>query len=257
MSHYRLLIFLLLASFTSCIPSKDISYLQGQKYSLNKASEVSNQRPEYHLQANDILNIAVQSAQPELSRVFSLTESTSPFGTSDPGATYLNGYVIDNNGNITLPTAGKLPVQGLTLLQAQDVVQKAVNNYMRGTTVIVKLVNFKITVLGEVRNPGAYYIQNPSTNLLQGLGLAGDLTTLGNRRNVKLIRQTPTGSEVTLIDLTRADLLTSNYYYLLPNDVLYVEPSKAVTQRGNLTNLGIVFSGITTIVLLLNYFGVK
>jgi polysaccharide export outer membrane protein len=107
-------------------------------------------------------------------------------------------------------------------------------------------------VLGEVRNPGYFFVQSPQATILEGLGLAGDLTPLGNRRNVKLIRQTANGSEVVLLDLTRPNLLSSPYYYLQPNDAIYVEPVTALTQRSNINNLSIVFAGLTTIAVIAN-----
>lgn len=244
--------FLLLGGLASCVSTRDISYLQDADYSSTQAKAVTNERPEYKLATNDVLNITVQSAQPELTQVFNLNGGQNNFNNGDPGSQYLNGYVIDAKGNITLPTAGRLAVRGLTVSEAQRIIQTAVNNYVRGATASVKLVSFKITVLGEVRNPGYFFIQNPQATLLEGLGLAGDLTPLGNRRNVKLIRQTAAGSEVVLLDLTRPNVLTSPYYYLQPNDAIYVEPVSALTQRANVTNLGIVFAGLTTVAVLIN-----
>ncbi|GAB2476092.1 polysaccharide export outer membrane protein [Hymenobacter qilianensis] len=243
---------LLLSGITSCVSTKDISYLQDSDYSGTQAKAITNERQEYKLATNDVLNITVQSAQPELTQVFNLNTGQGNFINGDPGSQYTNGYVVDAGGNITLPTAGRLPVRGLTVSEAQRVIQNAVNNYVRGATASVKLVSFKITVLGEVRNPGYFFIQNPQATILEALGLAGDLTPLGNRRNVKLIRQTPTGSEVVLLNLTKPNLLSSPYYYLQPNDAVYVEPESALTQRANLTNLSLVFAGLTTIAVITN-----
>jgi polysaccharide export outer membrane protein len=242
----------MLASLVSCVSTKDISYLQDSEYSKTQAKAVNNERSEYKLATNDVLNIAVQSAQPELTQVFNLNANQNSFNDGNPGSQYVSGYVIDAGGNIILPTAGRLAVRGLTVSEAQQVVQTAVNNYVRGATASVKLVSFKVTVLGEVRNPGFFYVQNPQATILEGLGLAGDLTPLGNRRNVKLIRQTPTGSEVILMDLTSPNLLKSPYYMLKPNDALYVEPEAALTQRANISNLSLVFAGLTTVALIAN-----
>lgn len=249
---FRAIVILLVSSLSSCISTKDISYLQDSDYSATQAKAVTNERPEYKLATNDVLNITVQSAQPELTQVFNINAGQGSFINGDPGSQYTNGYVIDAGGNIVLPTAGRLPVRGLTITDAQRVIQTAVNNYVRGATASVKLVSFKITVLGEVRNPGYFYVQNPQATLLEGLGLAGDLTPLANRRNVKLIRQTANGSEVILLDLTKPNVLASPYYYLQPNDALYVEPEAALTQRANINNLSIVFAGLTTVAVIAN-----
>jgi polysaccharide export outer membrane protein len=118
----------------------------------------------------------------------------------------------------------------------------------------VKLVSFKITVLGEVNSPGYRYIFNNQATILEGLGLAGDLSENGNRKRIKLVRQVPTGSEVVMVDLTDPKILTSKYYYLMPNDVIYVEPLRAQSKRSNLALMTLFFSAVTTTVLVLNYF---
>ena len=244
---------LLALTFSSCIPTRDISYLQGQ-YSPTQPTAVSNPPTEYRILPNDVLYIRVQSPQPELTKVFSLHESELVMNQSDPGSLYINGYIVDEKGQILVPTVGKIMVQGLTLSAAQEKVQQSIAGFVRNATVVLRLVSFRVTVLGEVKSPGRYTVFNDRATVLEALGLAGDLTPLGNRRNVKLIRQTPSGSEVVLLDLTRPDLLKSPYYYLLPNDALYVEPSKALTQRGNSVNLGLLFSGLGTAALLYGLF---
>jgi polysaccharide export outer membrane protein len=243
---------LLSTSLVSCVPTRDVSYLQGS-YSAQPTS-VANQQSEYLIAPNDVLYIRVQSAQPELTRAFNLHENELLFGQSDPGSLYVNGYMVDNTGNILVPTVGKVLVKGLTISAAQELVQKSIANYVRNATVVLRLVSFRVTVLGEVKSPGRYTIFNDRATVLEALGLAGDLTPLGNRRTVKLIRQTREGSQVMLLDLTRPQLLSSPYYYLLPNDALYVEPVKALTQRGNSVNLGLLFSGLGTAALLYGLF---
>lgn len=246
------LLTVLLALATACVSTRDITYLQGQ-YS-EEPTPVTNKFSEYRIAANDVLYIRVQSPQPELTKVFDLQDNALIANQSDPGSLYINGYLIDETGHIIVPTVGKLQVRGLTVPAAQALVQQAVANYVRNATVVVRLVSFRVTVLGEVRTPGRYTVFNDRATVLEALGLAGDLTPLGNRRNVKLIRQTKDGSEVILLDLTKPELLGSPYYHLLPNDALYVEPVKALTQRGNSVNLALLFSGLGTAALLYNIF---
>jgi len=117
----------------------------------------------------------------------------------------------------------------------------------------VKLISFKVTVLGEVNNPGYHYVYNNQITLLEALGLAGDLTPQGNRKNVKLVRQVQGGSEVVLLDLTDPRTLKSKYFFLMPNDAIYVEPFKARAAKWNLENLTLLFSAATTAVLILTY----
>ncbi|MDJ0367192.1 polysaccharide biosynthesis/export family protein [Hymenobacter sp. H14-R3] len=235
-----------------CISQRQLPYLQSTSYSLAQPQETVAARPVYHIQPSDVLSIRVQSVQPELNDLFNISDARS-LGASDPSTLYLNGYSVNAEGQISLPTVGKLQVGGLSVEQVQALVQQRVTSFASGANVLVKLISFKLTVLGEVRTPGRYFVYNGQANVLEALGLAGDLTEFGNRQNVKLIRQTPKGSEVVLLDLTDPALLRSPYYYLLPNDALYVEPLKARTSRANANNLGIVFAGISAIVLLLSY----
>ena len=231
---------------------QQLPYLQGKGYSTRTAVQVDNQRQAYHLQPGDVLSIRVQSVQPTLNEMFSVTNGQN-IQSGDPGNLFVSGYSVDDAGTITLPTAGRLKVGGLTVEETQLLVQKEVARFMREANVVVKLTSFKLTILGEVRAPGRYFVYNSQATVLEGLGLAGDLTEFGSRTNVKLIRQTPKGSEVVLLDLTDPDLLRSKYYYLLPNDALYVEPLKARTARGNANNLGLVFGALSAIVLLLSF----
>lgn len=172
----------------------------------------------------------------------------------DPGNMYIQGYSIDETGQITLPILGDIMVKDLTISEAQDLIQNRTNKFLNNATVIVKLISFKITVLGEVRAPGYRFVYNNQATLPEGLGLAGDLTENGNRTRIKLIRQVPTGSEVVMIDLTNPSVLKSKYYYLMPNDVIYVEPLKAQSKKLNATNVSIVLAAVTAAILVLNYF---
>ncbi|HEX8425472.1 polysaccharide biosynthesis/export family protein [Hymenobacter sp.] len=246
-------IILTLTGLGSCVSQKKLPYLQNPAFTTQQATTIDNTPSPYRLQNSDIISIRVQSAQAELNTSLNITGSQTLY-SSEPGVLYLSGYSVDERGQVTLPTAGKVKVQGLTLDEAQNAIQKAVALYVRDATVLVKLLSFKVTILGEVRTPGRYFIYSSQATLLEALGMAGDLTEFGNRENVKLVRQTPKGSEVVLLNLTDPNLLKSPYYYLMPNDALYVEPLKARSSRANINNLGIVFSGISAVALILSFF---
>ena len=241
-----------LGGLGGCVAPNALPYLQGKGYSTTTPALVANKAELYRIQAHDVLSIRVQSVQAELNELFNITDTRAILG-GDPGTLFLSGYAVDEDGRINLPTIGKLKVGGLTLTQVQALVQQQVGGFVRGANVLVKLLSFKLTILGEVRNPGRYFVYNEQATVLEGLSLAGDLTEFGNRRTVKLIRPTSTGSTVVLLDLTDPALLASPYYFLLPNDVLYVEPLRARAGRGNASNLGLVFAGISSVVLLLSY----
>ena len=236
----------------ACVAQKNLPYLQGKGYSTKAAVQIDNEPQAYRLQPGDVLNIRVQSGQTAFNDMFSMMPGQN-FLSGEPSILYISGYVVDDTGSISLPTAGRLKVAGLTVEQSQQLIQKEVGKFMRDANVAVRLTSFRLTVLGEVRAPGRYFVYGPQATVLEALGLAGDLTEFGSRANVKLIRQTAKGSEVVLLDLTDPDLLRSKYYYLLPNDALYVEPMKARTYRGNATNLALVFGGLSTVILLLSF----
>ena len=249
---WRVVVLLVPMLLSACVAQQRLPYLQGKDYSTRAAVQVDNQRQAYRLQTGDVLSIKVQSVQPALNDMFNVT-SGQYIQNGDPGNLFASGYSVDEAGSITLPTVGRLKVGGLTVEETQLLVQKEVARFMREANVVVKLTSFKLTILGEVRAPGRYFVYNSQATVLEALGMAGDLTEFGSRTNVKLIRQTLKGSEVVLLDLTDPELLRSKYYYLLPNDALYVEPMKARTARGNANNLGLVFGGLSTIILLLSF----
>ncbi len=234
--------------------NRELAYMQNDRYNTSSPVSVANGPKPYRLQANDVLSVKVQSEQPELSNLFNVVDPGSNMAFGGPSALYMSGYTIDAAGNITLPTIGKLKIAGLTSTETQDLIQQNLNKYLVGTTVIVKLLSFKVSVLGGVRNPGYYYVYNEQANILEGLSLAGDLTQAGDRRRVKLIRQTAGGSEVIMLDLTDPNLVQSPYYYLMPNDVIYIDPLRTQLKRENLVVVTALLGVISTGVLLLNYF---
>ncbi|NDK55852.1 polysaccharide biosynthesis/export family protein [Pontibacter fetidus] len=242
-----------LVLISSCVTKKELVYMQNENLKNTAPTTFNNNVPDYKLQVNDVLSVKVLSAESELSEIYNIISPTNGFGVAEPGSLYLSGYTIDAEGNINLPNVGKLKVAGMNTLQAQKLIQQNLDRYLNGATVVVKLISFKISILGEVKMPGYYYVYNDQANLLEGLALAGDLTPAANRQNLKLIRQKPGGSEVILLDLTDPALVQSPYYYLLPNDVLYVEPRKTHLKRENLVVVTTVLSVISTAALLFNF----
>ncbi|MBL6448124.1 polysaccharide biosynthesis/export family protein [Fulvivirga sp. 29W222] len=228
-------------------------YLQDESFTEQRAKLIQNDKQPYRIQPNDIISVKVKSvSNTEISDIFNITPSLGPVYMA-PGNLYLEGYSVNDAGQITLPVIGTVTVKDMTLEEVQQVIQDNTKQYLNNATVIVKLLSFKITVLGEVKNPGYHYVFNNQVTILEALGLAGDLTQYGNRKNIKLIRQHPEGNMVVLINLTDPKLLQSEYFYLMPNDVLYVEPLKATVKRTNLDLLSVLFSAATTTVLILSY----
>jgi len=254
----RILFYLFFFMFltSSCYYNKRLVYLQDKHFSETKSTLVENKRTPYQLQTADVLSVQIKSsAEKEVSGIFNI--STQNLMVANQGTLFLEGYSIDASGKITLPILGELIVKGLTVEEAQQFIQSNANKYFNNAIVIVKLVSFKVTVLGEVKNPGYYFVYNNQATALEALGMAGDLTTFGNRRNIKLLRQHISGTEVVLLDITKPDILKSEYFYLKPGDVLYVEPLKARSKRANLELLSLVFAAITAAVLIFSYVNPK
>jgi polysaccharide export outer membrane protein len=243
---------LLMCLVSSCYYNNRLVYLQDPKFSENRATLVESKRSSYRLQPADILSVQIKSsAEKEVSGIFNIASQNMMF--ANPGTLFLEGYSIDAGGRITLPILGELTVKDLTVEEAQKFIQSNANKYFNNAIAIVKLISFKVTVLGEVKNPGYYFVYNNQATILEALGMAGDLTNFGNRRNIKLLRQKESGTEVVLLDLTSPDLLKSEFLFLKPGDVLYVEPLKARSKRSNLEVLSVVFAALTTGVLILSY----
>lgn len=249
--------FLLIFFATSCITKKELVYMQNERLKTNTPTNFTTPYKEYQLQPNDVLSIKVLSVQPQLTNQFNIIDPNNAFGLTSPSSLFLSGYSIDKDGNIKLPLIGEIKVSGMSLDQASDLIQRSLDRYVNDATVVVKLISFKFSVLGEVRNPGYYFVYNEQANLLEALSMAGDLTQGANRENLKLIRQKPGGTEVVLLDLKDPNLVQSQYYFLKPNDVIYVEPRKTQIKRDNLIVVSTVLGVLSTVGLILNFVNIQ
>jgi polysaccharide export outer membrane protein len=215
-------------------------YFPDSQFSTKDITPIENNYPgNYRLQPRDILSIKVKTLDAESSEYFN-AEPGNAFNMFNPASIYLSGYSLDESGSINLPEVGPVKVGGLTVLEAQKKIQESLSTYLNKATILVKLVSFRITVLGEVRNPGQYFVYNDQATLLEGLGMAGDLTDFGNRENITLIRQNGSKLGGIRLNLRNPDVLSSKYYYLQPNDVVYVQPLRVKNTRGNLNTLGVL-----------------
>ena len=240
------LIFILV--FTSCVSNKKIVYFQGDI----KSDTIKSDKPTYVLQPGDVLSIKVYTADPVISSFFNV-EPINQNTQANPGSLYLSGYSISDSGYVNIPIIGHVYLKGLTIEAAQEKLQKALATQVVDATVVVKFLSYKFSVLGEVKAPGLYYGYNNQITLLEAIGMAGDLTQFGNRKKIKLIRKTESGSVVYQLDLTDPALIGSDKYFILPNDAIYVQPLKALTARNNVGQATVIFAGISTLILILNF----
>ncbi len=207
----------------------------------------------YHLRPDDILSIKVSSTTPSEFDFFNVQSERSISGF-DPRDPLLTGLKIEEDGTIPLPVVGKIAVAGLTLEQARQKVEEVVEQYLDSPTVDLKLLTFQFTILGEVKNQGRFTTYNPKINILEALGEAGGFSDYADRGRVKIVRRTGDEIKIAFVDVLDDNLLSSPYYYLEPEDVVSVAPLNAKNWRlNNIANVGVIFSGISAIAILLNY----
>jgi len=216
--------------FTSCVPTKDLIYLQKKDGSTDQVVKRVENKP-YKLQVNDVLSITIKAIDSKLVEIFN-TETPGILNTSEQGL-YIKGYSIDDHGDIRMPVIGKINVQGLTTEGVREKIESILlESYFKkeaGIFVSVRLSGFRYTVNGEVALPGTKIVYKDNLTILEAVANSGDITITGDRKDVKVIRQYPQGSETFSIDLTDARAMQSPCYYLQPNDYVYIKPLKQKT----------------------------
>lgn len=208
---------------SSCVSQRKVKMVR-EKVNKEMTTQFANSRSTtYRLQTGDHIYIRVYSVDPKTSKFF---QADFPY-LMNSTYQYLNTYVVDEFGYISFSFIEKLFVKGLTIQEVQQAIQTQLDEYFKEASAFVKLVNYQVGVLGEVNSPGNFTIEQDQINVFQALGLAGGITSYGKIKEAKLVRQTQNGSEVYILDLTDNRILESPYYYMLPNDVLYIEPRNA------------------------------
>ena len=212
--------------FASCIPQRKMLYLkEAQMAAENLSKEYVNDRSiDYKLQPGDNLYIHVINTIDERSAA-SINGDVRGYLSSDANI-YLQTTTVDEDGCVEMPLVGKILIKNLTVDEAKDKLQKAINTYVNGSMLVVKLASFNLTLLGEVARPGMYKVYQSQINLFEAVAMAGNMTNFAKRKAVRIVRQTDNGSEIITVDMGKADILSSPYYYLKPNDIVYVEPLK-------------------------------
>lgn len=230
----------------SCQSYKKVPYLQD----MTQVSDIEQGgRPiGVKVMPKDLLMITVSCSTPELAAPFNLVNPDSE--SSAP-----QQYLVDNQGNINFPVLGEIHVGGLTKLEIENLIIDKLKVYLKEAPLVtVRIVNYRISVLGEVAKPGSFVISNEKINLLEALAMAGDLTIYGMRDNVKLIRTGQDNKqEIITMDLNKAETVLSPYYQLQQNDIIYVTPNKTKAKNSDIgTNTGLWFSATSILVSLAN-----
>lgn len=217
------------ACMTACVSQRDnITYFQNtEQVAESEWAQVRDYAP--RLQANDELSIIVSGVDQTTVAAFNKTNYTQSTAGSKTVSTLpnLQTYLVDTEGNISMPVLGEMNVLGMTTLQLQNELKRRIEAYVKDPIVTVNLLSIEVTVLGEVNAPGLCHFSGNRATLLEAIGARGDLTVYGRRDNILLIRETNGKREQHRIDLRDANLINSPYYYLQQNDVIYVSPNES------------------------------
>lgn len=236
---------------SSCVTNKKMTYLQDLD-----DSEISTEAyiPEdYRIQVSDNLFIRVTTPDPRFSEMFNTLPVAAATVSSTEQSVDLLSYPVRNDGTVDIPYLGSVSLEGKTLTEAKIVLQNELVDYITDASISVKLVNNYLSILGEVNRPGLYPIYKEKLNIFQALSMAGDVGILSSRYNVSIIRSSPEGSEVKEFDLRDRNIIDSEYYYIMPNDVIYVKPMKGRFWAFSEFPYVILLTTVTTFILVLNY----
>lgn len=243
----------------SCVPTKDLIYLQNKNNASNVQVTASNMKP-YRLQTNDVLTVTIKAIDPKLVEIFSGVNGQNTTLMNEQ-TSYFTGYSVDDHGNIRLPILGEINVLGFTIDDVRQKIEKQLNDQFfkteAGIFVTVKLSGFRYTINGEVGFTGTKVLYQDKVNIMEAIANAGDINVTGDRKDVKVIRRYPQGNETFSIDLTDGNAVNSPCFYLQPNDYIYIKPLKQKTwgtgKTGieSMTTIITALSLATTIYLLL------
>ena len=253
MSRY-LIIYTVLISlvFSNCTSKKNIVYLENRSEN-NAAIQYNKNSIENKLQPGDVIYVRILSVNKEINDLFNLDNTGSRTNITSETSINLQGFSINPDGYIRLPIIDTIKVVGLTVFEAEDVIQKSVNAYFKNATVIVKLLNAKISVLGEVNRPGSFIVYRNELSIFEAIALAGDVNQYADKKRVLVIRTSGEKNETYRVDLTDENIMNSKTFYLLPDDIVIVEPLNLKSFRLNTPTISLAFSAISTLILTLNF----
>lgn len=250
--------------FGSCVSRKKMTYLNysdtmNEIESTGREAKAFITPTDYRVLPFDNLYIRVITPDPQWSEIFNPMPTGSGGSVTEEGAALL-GYPVDSNGKIEIPFVGSVEVAGKTIAEIKIRLDSIFKNYLNDAAISVRLVNNYISVLGEVRAPGRYPLSKDRINIFEAISMAGDLSEFSNRQYIKLIRQTKYGPIVKEFSVLDKNILTSEYFYVMPNDIIYAQPIRGRLFETNSTfvqillgSIGTILTSITTILLIMNY----
>jgi len=240
-------ILLFLFTFSSCITNRDLEYIRSNK----EIKKAKANKQDYRLQQGDLISVQISTTTQQQHDFFNKENtSNSQLMIQNP---YLYGYIINEEGNLDLPSFGKVKAAGFTLRELENVIKNIAVSYFESPVIKLNIINFEITILGEVNHPGTFKIVDPEVNILYALSLSGDMTQFGNRRKVKVIRNENELNRVFYVDLTKKGVLNNSDFMLQPHDIIYVAPlNKKFYAFNNITNVVSMALSAVTLYLLIN-----
>ncbi|HEX5150788.1 MAG TPA: polysaccharide biosynthesis/export family protein [Parafilimonas sp.] len=257
-----LICFFFCAILSSCASYKNVAYFKDFPDTAKRTSVETSSFKSPVIKPDDLLSITIQTVDPDVSAVLnsanSVMQTTSATTTSQQQT--LPGYLVDKNGEVELPFVGKMKLEGYTTVEARDAIREAMLKYVKNPIVNVKFNNFKVTVLGEVLKPATYIMPTEKVTVFDALGQAGDLTIYARRENILVIRDSLDNKKnMVHLNLNSKDIMSSPYFYLQPNDVVYVEPNESkarstdAVRNRNITILASVLSILIIVASRINY----
>ena len=255
-NHLILALFAVSLIFTSCVSRKKLTYLQYSDRSSRYDASIGDGRTSvtpsaYRIMPYDNLYIRVITPDPQWSALFNVDIGSG--GLTQESAA-LAGYPVDNDGNIEIPFVGEINVRGKTLPEIKTELDSIFKNYVADAAITVRLVNNYISIIGEVRGPGRYVLTKDRINIFEALSESGDITEYGMRQRIQLIRPSPYGPVIKEFSLSDRSILNSEFYYILPNDIIYVMPMKGRTFSLNSSVWSLVLTSLTSSLAIIAFF---
>ena len=238
---------------SSCTTAKKLTIMQD--LSPNQTVPGPRPAPVYHIRSKDNLYVGIATPDQDLSKMTDPTTNGISLAMAYEGLTSkaVNGNIVDSAGNINLPMLGKVPVAGLTISEAEDTIRGISRQYLKDATVKVRLLNYKVTVLGEVKMPGIYYNYNSYITVLDAISLAQGTTDYSKLADVLVLRPASGGTRTFSLNLNSKSAIQSPAWYLQPDDVVVIQPGKNKGLQQKLPLVGIVVGSLSALLLLLNY----
>lgn len=246
-SKFAVLLLLSIFTLSSCITNRDLEYIRSNK----EIKKVKANKQDYRLQVGDLLSVQISTVTEQLHDFFNKEQSSNAqLMVQNP---YLYGYLIKDDGFLNLPSFGLVKAEGFTLSELENIIQQIAVSYFEQPVVKLNIINFEVSILGEINSPGTYKIVDPETNILYALSLAGDMTRFGNRKKVKIIRNENEINRVFYVDLTTDGVLNNTDFMLQSHDIIYVAPlKKKFYAFNNITNVVSMALSAITLYLLIN-----